>query len=137
IDAVKTTIATSYDKEYYVAQKLGIECSDYEEKIVMLQQKIGKQAGELDTYINKFRDLNRLIKELEESITSTRERTTRDMQETIELTSNTTARLIEKMEMIKNRIRDKGNILKLHQQLVVDDIAETNGNGKTISEIIG
>ncbi|CAG8520067.1 3139_t:CDS:2 [Ambispora gerdemannii] len=100
------------------AIQLGIEYSEHEDEIKMLRQKIGQQAGELDIYVNKLRELDRLIKDLEESITSTRERSAREMRETIELTTNTTAGLVEKVTMMKNRIRDKSNILKQHQQLL-------------------
>ena len=48
----------------------------------------------------------------------TRSRSTKEMEETINMADQTTQGIAEKLTSIRTRIRDKSEILKQHQQLV-------------------
>ncbi|KAG9302324.1 hypothetical protein G9A89_008816 [Geosiphon pyriformis] len=104
---------------FHLVEELGNECYQHEEKVHELCEVIKKQKQQLDFYIRKFQELDGRSKDLNESIFHKRARSTRDMEETIKLTTCTTTELIERLTFIKTRIRGKRDVLKQHQQLLM------------------
>ncbi|RHZ44204.1 hypothetical protein Glove_750g4 [Diversispora epigaea] len=93
-------------------------CGQYEEKIVALQETISQKSKQLDLTIKKFQDLDRLAKNLDESISLTRSRSIKEMEETINTANKTTESIVEKMPSIRSRINDKSEVLKQQQKLL-------------------
>ncbi|CAG8467436.1 8914_t:CDS:2 [Diversispora eburnea] len=93
-------------------------CGQYDEKIVALQEIISQKSKQLDLTIKKFQDLDRLAKNLDESISLTRSRSIKEMEKTIDTANGTTERIVEKMPSIRSRINDKSEVLKQQQELL-------------------
>ncbi|CAI2174487.1 20713_t:CDS:2 [Funneliformis geosporum] len=99
-------------------EELVNSCNQYEGKIFTLRDTIVHKSRELDSSIRKFRELDKLAKEMDESISVTRSRSTKEMEETINMADQTTRGIANKLTYIRTRIRDKNERLKQHQQLV-------------------
>ncbi|RIA86713.1 hypothetical protein C1645_320268 [Glomus cerebriforme] len=100
-------------------EELANRCNQYEDKIVTLRETIIQKSKELDLNIRKCRDLDRHAKDLNETISVTKSRSTKEMEETINLADQTTQGIADKLPSIRTRIRDKSEKLKEHQQLLM------------------
>ncbi|CAG8568475.1 3907_t:CDS:2 [Funneliformis mosseae] len=99
-------------------EELVTRCNQYEVKIITLRDTIVHKSRELVSSIRKFRELDRLAKELDESISVTKSRSTKEMEETINVADQTTQGIADRLNLIRTRIRDKSERLKQHQQLL-------------------
>ncbi|CAG8772030.1 13840_t:CDS:2, partial [Racocetra persica] len=97
-------------------EELSNRCSQHEKDFFSLHNVINKKAALLDLNIRKFRDLDEIAKDLNEKISVTDSRSTKEMEETIDIASRTTETIAERLKSISTRIRDKNEVLKQYQQ---------------------
>ncbi|CAB5186913.1 unnamed protein product [Rhizophagus irregularis] len=99
-------------------KELANRCSQYENNIDNLRETLIRKAKELDSNIHKCRDLDRRAKDLDENILMTKSRSTKEMEETINLADQTTQEIADKLTSIHTRIHDKSEKLKHHQEIL-------------------
>ncbi|GES92723.1 hypothetical protein GLOIN_2v1596932 [Rhizophagus clarus] len=99
-------------------KELANRCSHYENKIDILRETLIQKAKELDSNIHKCRDLDRRAKDLDENILMTKSRSTKEMEETINLADQTTQGIADKLTSIHTRIHEKSEKLKHHQEIL-------------------
>ncbi|CAG8687267.1 28231_t:CDS:10 [Gigaspora margarita] len=97
-------------------EELSERCSQHEKDFFFWRDEIDQKARLLDLNIRKFHGLDEIAKDLNEKISVTGSRSTKEMEETIDITNRATETIAEKLASIHTRIRDKHEILKQHQQ---------------------
>ncbi|KAF0492540.1 hypothetical protein F8M41_021661 [Gigaspora margarita] len=97
-------------------EELSERCSQHEKEFFFWRDEIDQKARLLDLNIRKFHGLDEIAKDLNEKISVTGSRSTKEMEETIDITNRATETIAEKLASIHTRIRDKHEILKQHQQ---------------------